>query len=216
MEAHFIDLSSEDLKSVKPLLRTIQEVVKFTEDEEENDDDEEQEFESEVSVCLKDLNLTHIPNKSSDVDKRAKEWIDTCINEQNDDPLSRDHVEIFTAGISALAELTATTIEQFHKIAEVLLLLAENKDTSALVRAQSLKKLTMCVCREVSGLSSRFAGCLSTVSKESQDSEAIESLITNLYLESSDSSRYLQHALKLLCPVLQHSSLTENTSAGKS
>ncbi|KAK3696723.1 hypothetical protein QZH41_013084, partial [Actinostola sp. cb2023] len=214
VEAHIIDLTKEELMTIKPLLRTIQEVVQIEDDG--DDDEDEQDFETEVSSSLAELHLSHVPNKTNSVHNRVKEWIDSCITEQSENPKCRDHVEIYTAGISALAEITACSVEQFHKVAEVMLLLADESDTSALVRAQSLKKLTLCVCREVSNLASKFAVALSTITKESEDPEAIESLITTLYLESSDSSRYVQHAFKLLCPVLQQSSLSESTNPAKS
>lgn len=198
--------------AVKPLLRAIQDVVQIEDEEDENE--EEQDFDSEITSSLAELHLSHVPNKTKSVHTRINEWIDLCLTEQTENPKCKDHVEIYTAAISALAELTACTVEQFHKIAEVMLLLAEESDTSALVRAQSLKKLTLCVCREVSNLASKFAAALSTLSKESEDPEAVESLITTLYLESSDSSRYVQHAFKLLCPVLQQSSLSETNSKG--
>lgn len=201
--------------SVKPLLRTIQDVLQI-EDEVDDDEEEQQDFESEIVTCLAELNLTHIPNKTKNVHTKAKEWIDACLKDQAEDPKCKSHVDIYTAAIGTLAELTACSVEQFHKIAEVMLLLAEGSDTSALVRAQTLKKMTVCVCQEVSNLASQYAAALSNLSKESEDSEAVESLITTLYLESSDSSRYVQHAFKLMCPVLQQSSLSEIASSKSS
>lgn len=216
MEDHIINLSKDELMAVKPLLRTIQDVLQIEDEEDDDDEEEQQDFEAEIVTCLAELNLTHIPNKTKSVHSKVKEWIDSCLKEQIENPKCKDHIEIYSAAIAALAEITACSVEQFHKVAEVMLLLAEESDISALVRAQTLKKMTLCVCREVSNLASQYAAALSTLSKESEDPEAVESLITPLYLESSDSSRYVQHAFKLMCPVLQQASLSETTSSKSS
>ncbi|EDO49592.1 predicted protein, partial [Nematostella vectensis] len=209
VESQIIDLPEEQLNITKPVLRTLQDLLRANEDE-EDDEAEEQDFSTEIQQSLESLHLTHIPDKITHVATSAKEWIKACVKDQDQTPGSRHAPDIYKCGISTLAELTARTVEQFHKIAEVILLLGE-KETSAIVRAQGLKRMTGSVCTEVSVLATHFAGCLNTAADDSEDPEGVSTLITSLYLESSECARYVQHAFELLGPVLQLSSLGEKT-----
>lgn len=215
LESRIIDLTEDELNGVKPLLRAVEEV--FRVDENDADDDEiteEGDFKSEVLENVKSLNLPFTADKIVTSQEKAREWVATCVQEQDDSPGSKDGIQIYTTAVSSLAELTARTVELFHKFTELLLHQAEQAaETSSLVRAQCVRKMTDAVLEEISVLATHFAGCLNTAADDSDNPDSVSSLITTLYLDSSTSADYLQNSLKLLRPVLQLSSLDEKNAS---
>ena len=209
-----IDMEEESLRIAKPLLRAIEETFHINEDEEDEEELGEGDFPSSVTASLEELKLGCVPDKLHRVQKKSREWIDDCVREQDESPGSKTPSDIYSVAISTLAELTARAIEQFHKSAELILLMNKT-ETSALVRAQSLHKLTETVQRELSSISTSFAGCLNTVADDAENPETVSPLITSVYLESANSVSYVTDAFKLLRPVLQVSSLDE-VQAGSS
>ena len=210
-----IELSDEDLSMLKPVLRAVEEVFHIEEDEDEEygDSSEEGDFASKVEENLNALNLGLVPDKLLNVQKMGREWLDACVEEQDSEPGNKTGQDIYESAISMLGELTARTVEMFHKVAEFILLKdTKGSETSALIRAQCLRKLTDTVARETSTLATHFAGCLNTAVDDAEDPDSITPLITNIYLDSSTSTSYLHNSYKLLCPVLQFSSLNERRS----
>lgn len=203
-----IDMEQETLTVAKPLLRAIEEVFQISEEDVEEEQAIEGDFTSLVSESLEELNLGCVPDKLHHVKKKAKKWIDECVQEQNELPGSKTPSDIYSVAISTLAEMTARAIEQFHKAAELVLLMSRT-ETSALVRAQSLRKLTETIHKELSCLSTGFAGCLNTAADDAENPETVSPLITSVYLESANSVSYVINAFKLLQPVLQVSSVDE-------
>lgn len=209
LESCIIDLTEDELHMLKPLLRAVEEVFHIDDD---NDADVEgaEDFKSVVLDNVKSLNLPFTADKIIYSQEKTREWIASCVKEQDDSPGSKDGVEIYNTAVSSLAELTARTVESFHKFTELLLHQAEQAtETSSLVRAQCVRKLTDAVLEEISILATHFAGCLNTAADDSENPDSVSSLITTLYLDSSTSADYLRNSLKLLRPVLQLSSLNE-------
>ena len=209
LESCIIDLTEDELHMLKPLLRAVEEVFHIDDD---NDADVEgaEDFKSVVLDNVKSLNLPFTADKIIYSQEKAREWIASCVKEQDDSPGSKDGVEIYNTAVSSLAELTARTVESFHKFTELLLHQAEQAtETSSLVRAQCVRKLTDAVLEEISILATHLAGCLNTAADDSENPDSVSSLITTLYLDSSTSADYLRNSLKLLRPVLQLSSLNE-------
>lgn len=209
LESCIIDLTEDELHMLKPLLRAVEEVFHIDDD---NDADVEgaEDFKSVVLDNVKSLNLPFTADKIIYSQEKTREWIASCVKEQDDSPGSKDGVEIYNTAVSSLAELTARTVESFHKFTELLLHQAEQAtETSSLVRAQCVRKLTDAVLEEMSILATHFAGCLNTAADDSENPDSVSSLITTLYLDSSTSADYLRNSLKLLRPVLQLSSLNE-------
>ncbi|XP_071950660.1 protein FAM114A2-like [Antedon mediterranea] len=113
--------------------------------------------------------------------------------------------EVHVKTIQTLAELTSRCIEQFHKAAELMLLQqAIEHSKNPIQRAASLSKLTSVLCCEVSSLTSHFCEQL-TIAADIMEvkEEDVNPLITNSYLEGSNSMSYIQDAFQLLLPVLQ-------------
>lgn len=203
-----IDMEQESLRVAKPLLRAIEEIFQISDEEVDEEEAVEVDFPSLVSESLEELNLGCVPDKLHHVQKKAKEWIRECVKEQDESPGSKTPSDIYSAAISTLAEMTARAIEQFHKSAELILLM-NRTETSAIVRAQSLRKLTESIHKELSYTSTGFAGCLNTAADDAENPETVSPLITSVYLESANSVSYVTNAFKLLQPVLQVSSVDE-------
>ena len=214
LESRIIDLAEEELAAVKPLLRAVEEVFHIDDNEADDDMAEGEDFKTEISENVKSLNLSVTADKILTSQERARDWITACVKEQDNLPGSKEGMDIYTTAVSSMAELTARTVELFHKFTELLLHQAEQPaQTSSLVRAQCVRKMTDAVLEEISVLATHFAGCLNTAADDSDNPDSVSSLITSLYLDSSTSADYLRNSLKLLRPVLQLSSLDEKNAS---
>lgn len=210
LESRIIDLAEEELAAVKPLLRAVEEVFHIDDNEADDDMAEGEDFKTEITENVKSLNLSVTADKILTSQERARDWITACVKEQDNLPGSKEGMDIYTTAVSSMAELTARTVELFHKFTELLLHQTEQPaQTSSLVRAQCVRKMTDAVLEEISVLATHFAGCLNTAADDSDNPDSVSSLITSLYLDSSTSADYLRNSLKLLRPVLQLSSLDE-------
>ncbi|GCB69694.1 hypothetical protein scyTo_0001105 [Scyliorhinus torazame] len=208
-------LSGEDLEKLKEELAAIKEafcLVEFDdEDEEENKGNDGSGFVKELSELLSQLNITATSDKLS----KARQHAHVClievnsispveIEEMSEDPekkgqsegslledVSKEHTfsieNIHTSAIRSLAELTARSIEQFHKVA-VLILHSQDKDVSTLDSAKTLSKVTVVICKEMAVLSKQFTSCLTRMG-------------------ASNSATYVQDAFQLLLPILQISQI---------
>uniref|UniRef100_UPI00398F60D3 protein FAM114A2 n=1 Tax=Pristiophorus japonicus TaxID=55135 RepID=UPI00398F60D3 len=222
-------LSGESVEKLEEELAAIKEafsLVDFDDDEEEEKKgDDGSEFVKELSELLSELNIAATSDKLG----KARNNAYNCITEVNaissaqiedmsedpekkeqdersvSDDLTKDHkfsVEnIHTSAIRSLAELTARSIEQFHKVAE-LILHSRDQDVGALDHAKTLSKVTVILCKEVAALSKQFTSCLTTIGAK-EKVEVLNPLITGVFLEASNSATYIQDAFQLLLPVLQ-------------
>ncbi|XP_072119976.1 protein FAM114A2-like isoform X2 [Mobula birostris] len=225
-------LSGEAVEKLKEELETIKEafaLVEFDEEEEEgNEGDDGSGFVKEISDLLSEL---HVAVTSDKLGKARKNASDCLIevnslslvqiemasedkekegqNEKSTSGLHQDHkisVEnIRTSAVRSLAELTARSIEQFHKVAE-LILHSQNQDVGMLDRAKTLSKLTVVLCKEVAVLSKQFTTCLTTIGVK-EKADILNPLITGVFLEASNSATYIQDAFQLLLPILQISQI---------
>ncbi|XP_062909403.1 protein FAM114A2-like [Mobula hypostoma] len=225
-------LSGEAVEKLKEELETTKEafaLVEFDEEEEEgNEGDDGSGFVKEISDLLSEL---HVAVTSDKLGKARKNANDCLIevnslslvqiemasedeekegqNEKSTSGLHQDHkisVEnIHTFAVRSLAELTARSIEQFHKVAE-LILHSQNQDVGILDRAKTLSKLTVVLCKEVAVLSKQFTTCLTTIGVK-EKADVLNPLITGVFLEASNSATYIQDAFQLLLPILQISQI---------
>ncbi|XP_078087044.1 protein FAM114A2-like isoform X2 [Mustelus asterias] len=182
-------------------------------------------FVKELTELLSELNITATSDKLGKARQNAHDRL-TEVNsispvetvEMSEDPekkeqnegsvpedASKDHKfsieNIHTYAVRSLAELTAQSIEQFHKVA-VLILHSQDKDVGALDSAKTLSKVTVVLCKEVAVLSKQFTSCLTRMGAK-EKVEVLNPLITGVFLEASNSATYIQDAFQLLLPVLQ-------------
>ncbi|KAK3790071.1 hypothetical protein RRG08_038767 [Elysia crispata] len=195
-------LASEDLATIKPQLLNIKNAFELDDSAE---DAEDQDFTSLVRQHLSELELGTAPDKLNTVHQMVQAWIKDF--DSNDSNHSQGTKETHEKSIQALAELTAKGVEQFHKAGEMVLL-DKDKDKDCTERAHSLARLTGVLCHEIGNLSNKFVACLNKLAEENK-SEDVTRMVTNIYLEASNSSTYIQDAFLLLLPVLQHAALEQ-------
>lgn len=197
-------LSGEELVDLKTELEQIKEafsLVEFDdEDVEEKKDEDGSEFEKELSEALEGLSI------STTADKLTKACRSTCsqitaidkpeTQEEGEDVKVLSVEEVHAAAIRSLAELTARSIELFHKLAEMILF--SNGSTTP----QVLSQLTVILCKEISLLSKKFTSCL-TKTGSNEKGDVLNPLITAVFLEASNSASYVQDAFQLLMPILE-------------
>ncbi|XP_052281546.1 protein FAM114A2-like [Dreissena polymorpha] len=186
-------LPPDMLGKLKPLLLQVKAHCEIGEELEE---EEEQEFTILVIDLIKQLNVGVTADKLIKAHDKVVENLQSIESE----PKTTDAQVIHQIAISCLAEFTSKSIEQFHKSGE-LILLSQTQLSDFVKASETLLKLTKVLCTEVSILSTKFTGILNK--QESKDEIKINHLVTNIYLEASNSSSYIQDGFQLLLPVLQ-------------
>ncbi|XP_074486237.1 protein NOXP20 isoform X2 [Sebastes fasciatus] len=119
--------------------------------------------------------------------------------EKENDPRSVEAV--YLSSVGSLAEVTARSIEQLHKVAE-LILHGQDLEKPARDQAHILTRLTCAMCKEVECLAKKFSDTLLVVGGQ-RKAEQLNPLVDNVLLEGSNSTNYIENALQLLLPVLQ-------------
>ncbi|XP_061100778.1 protein NOXP20 isoform X2 [Conger conger] len=112
---------------------------------------------------------------------------------------------VYLSSVGSLAEVTARSIEQLHKVAE-LILHGQDLEKAALDQAHILVRLTAAMCKEVGCLSKSFSDTLLIVGTQ-RKAEELNPLVDSILLEGANSTTYIQNAFQLLLPVLQFSHL---------
>ncbi|MGH0157157.1 UNVERIFIED_CONTAM: hypothetical protein FKN15_033125 [Acipenser sinensis] len=168
VQSVLMSIEGEELETLKRDLITIKEI--FQEKDFEKDEDEKasegEEFASIITELLFELHVAATPDK-----------------------LNKD---IYMSSVESMAEVTARSIEQLHKVAE-LILHGQDVEKPALDQARILTRLTGAMCKEVSSLSKKFSDTLTAAG-------------------GSNSTTYIQDAFQLLLPVLQISHLQITSS----
>ncbi|XP_078116103.1 protein NOXP20 isoform X2 [Sander vitreus] len=119
--------------------------------------------------------------------------------EKENDPRSVEAV--YLSSVGSLAEVTARSIEQLHKVAE-LILHGQDLEKPARDQAHILARLTCAMCKEVECLAKKFSDTLLLVGGQ-RKAEELNPLVDNVLLEGSNCTNYIENALQLLLPVLQ-------------
>ncbi|KAI1723686.1 protein FAM [Ditylenchus destructor] len=97
---------------------------------------------------------------------------------------------IHEAAITALAKLTAHSIQALHKLAQLIVIAKD------LPEIDSLFAFTYLLCRRLSFFASQYANILSLV----EQSNKVDEVVTNIFFECSNACHYLKKALELLRP----------------
>ena len=204
-----IDLFEDDLEKAKSKLCAIEDVFgKASTDEEDREESINTEFSVEIGKCAMALNLSFVPNKLNQAEELISKWLEECAKDQKTSVSSRSPDDIYSHVITSLADITAKSIEVFRKVSEMILMVDDQDNTvTAEDRASHLYSITKVVTNRISSLSTSYAQCLNTAVNETEDNDNITPLITEVYLECSNSSSHVQDAFKLLLPVLQVSAL---------
>ncbi|XP_033891789.2 protein NOXP20-like [Acipenser ruthenus] len=236
VQSVLMSIEGEELETLKRDLITIKEI--FQEKDFEKDEDEkaseEEEFASIITELLFELHVAAAPDKLNKARKRAHDWVnkvDLLAMESEENPKeentelggkkdeetskaeednSKSVGDIYMSSVESMAEVTARSIEQLHKVAE-LILHGQDVEKPALDQARILTRLTGAMCKEVSSLSKKFSDTL-TAAGSKLKAEVLTPWINSVLLEGSNSTTYIQDAFQLLLPVLQISHLQITSS----
>ncbi|XP_047463890.1 protein FAM114A2 [Mugil cephalus] len=203
-------LSGDELVQLREELDRIQDsfsLVEFDDEEvDEKKDEDGSEFEKELTEAMEGLSVSATADKLSKACKSAcsqitdmskpEEQEEEEEGREEDAKKTRSVEEVHAAAIRSLAELTARSIELFHKLAEMILF--SNGGTEPGV----LSQLTVVLCKEISLLSKKFTSCLTAVGSN-EKGDVLNPLITGVFLEASNSASYIQDAFQLLMPILE-------------
>ncbi|XP_026874469.2 protein FAM114A2 isoform X1 [Electrophorus electricus] len=218
-------LSGEELAQLREELDRIREAFSLMEFDEEEEVDEVKEDDGEnfVNGLTDALKKLHISSTAERLGKARKNAFDRITDmklpteEQSsvqDAEVTRCTIEdAHMSAITSLAELTARSIEQFHKVAEMLLH-SSSGEVTALEQAKVLSQITIVLCKEITLLSKKFTACLTTIGSN-ENREVLNPLITGVFLEASNSASYIQDAFQLLIPVLEVSLIQRTAASGQ-
>ncbi|XP_047411468.1 protein FAM114A2 [Sciurus carolinensis] len=218
-------LSGEDLEALKLELEQLKEAFSLAEFSEEDEEEKkgDEDFTKEITELFSQLHVSSKPEKLARARNTAYKWImafpttplaekeeEKQLEAENTEEVNTNSIEdIHAFAIRSLAELTACSIELFHKTA-ALVLHGGKQEVTAIERSQTLSQMTVTLCKELSSLSKEFTTCLTTAGiKEKAD--VLNPLITAVFLEASNSASYIQDAFQLLLPVLQISLIENKT-----
>ncbi|KAM3624458.1 uncharacterized protein V6R79_023750 [Siganus canaliculatus] len=190
-----------------------------------------EEFVSVLTELLFELHVAATPDKLNKARMKAHDWVneveqpaspETFVEEEQDqppgpaedspgetkdgeeekkekDPRSLDAV--YLSSVGSLAEVTARSIEQLHKVAE-LILHGQELEKPARDQAHILTRLTCAMCKEVNSLAQKFSDTLILVGGQ-RKAEELNPLVDSVLQEGSNSTKYIQNAFQLLLPILQ-------------
>uniref|UniRef100_A0A8C3VJC1 Family with sequence similarity 114 member A2 n=1 Tax=Catagonus wagneri TaxID=51154 RepID=A0A8C3VJC1_9CETA len=219
-------LSGEELETLKLEMEQLKEAFSLAEfcEEEEEEKKGDEDFTREIAELFSQLHVSSKPEKLARARNTAYEWISTSLakplekKEEGEKQLEAEEAEqinnssiedIHAFAIRSLAELTACSIELFHKIA-ALVLHGRKQEVSAIERSRALSQMTVLLCKELSSLSKEFTTCLTTAGVK-EKADVLNPLITAVFLEASNSASYIQDAFQLLLPVLEISLIENKT-----
>ncbi|XP_062590277.1 protein FAM114A2-like [Saccostrea cucullata] len=195
------DMSDHKLDSIKAELIRIKQVFERMQEENDDDDteDKEHEFGKLVAEHLSEIHLGTTPDKLNKTQEKIRETIGKYFASED-----VSVKEIHQAAIQALAEFTSKSLEQFHKAGELIIL---QRDTGKHCesRAHSLERLAKVLSTEVGIIATKFCHCLNKL--DENENPDLTSVVTNIYLEASNSTMYIQDALQLLLPCLQQAAI---------
>ncbi|XP_060850151.1 protein FAM114A2 isoform X2 [Rhopalosiphum padi] len=155
------------------------------------DDDEKimttEEFKNSLIACINQI--------STDVKTEKILKVSDLIEEKSNKEFDSED-SIHNEAISALAELTAAAMELFYKLGEMMMIDSQNQLVT--VKAEKLSLLNESVCCRIRFIANKYASLLTKY-----DADGTSNNISDVYLESSNSSSYIQDAAQLLIPILQ-------------
>ncbi|XP_016136174.1 protein NOXP20 isoform X2 [Sinocyclocheilus grahami] len=162
------------------------------------------------------------PEKEEQKEEEKKEKGEEGENEENNakdgnsnalSALSSLNCKAYMSSVGSLAEVTARSIEQLHKVAE-LILHGQELEKPACQQASILVRLTSAMCKEVKCLALKFTDTLLAVGSQ-RKAEEVNPLVDSVMLEGCNSTTYIHSAFQLLLPVLQVSHIQTSRTVVK-
>ncbi|XP_029115019.1 protein NOXP20 [Scleropages formosus] len=228
LEGEPLEVFKKELIAIKDIF--VEKDFEKEEETEENATDGE-EFVSILTELLFELHVAATPDKLNKARVRAHDWVREVENPsagrpaeeepkvetgdelaalpspgqeeetKGEETKSQSVEDVYLCSVGSLAEVTARSIEQLHKVAE-LILHGQDVEKPAKDQALVLVKLTSAMCKEVGCLAKKFSDTLITVGSQ-RKAEELNPLVNSIILEGSNSTTYIENAFQLLLPVLQ-------------
>ncbi|PSN55376.1 hypothetical protein C0J52_01820 [Blattella germanica] len=164
------------LSKLQDSVKIIKDLCQLPDDEDLDEEIKDDKWVEKLEEATRDLGVPFATDKLSKTWEESQKWLEEYHNKTSLD--SEQNIttrEIHQKAIATLAQLTAAAVEQ----------------------------ITTVMTSQLSTVATRFSECLNTASEGSADSDAVNALITNIFLEAANSSSYIQEAFQLLIPVLQ-------------
>ncbi|KAH7968358.1 hypothetical protein HPB52_007970 [Rhipicephalus sanguineus] len=173
VQQKLMEAGEEERAELNALLEKIKRTCESLPATDDTPDDElEQEFEKLVTGHLSEIGLNLRGEKLKETDIEVREWLRDC-TERQEKGEKVDAKEIYRRGIETLAEMTAKTMELYHKVAE-LLLVKSSPDRTPMHYATQLTGLTAVLCTEVAILSAQCGRCLNTAAVSPENGPTVE------------------------------------------
>ncbi|KAG4074190.1 hypothetical protein HA402_015493 [Bradysia odoriphaga] len=190
LKALMAPLTGLALSELEETLNEVKELCELPEMDNEDSDGlhATEELSDKFKTSVEDLDVT------VDFKEIIQCWSDNI--SWLDSETTKSHQEIYEKALRCLAQTSAICINKMHKLAE-LLLIKEHHSTAD--EADSLVQITSVMCWHLSGISARFGNSLSQM----ENKDEVNSLITSIFLEGSNSTSYVQNAFQLFIPILQ-------------
>ncbi|XP_050088643.1 protein FAM114A2 [Anopheles aquasalis] len=205
LESLMAPLTGKALEELQETMTEVKELCELPEIESETADADGTQTVDELEQKLRETIIDLDPSVKVDFGEILKSWSDyTAWLDENKhaDGETRSVQDIFEKAMHALAQTTALCVLRMHKLAEILLI-SEHHSTAT--EADVLVQLTTVFCWHLSGVAARF--CTELTNHNQNNSPSNESdgstLITNIFLEGSNSTLYIQNAFQLFIPILQ-------------
>uniref|UniRef100_A0A2M3Z3N3 Protein FAM114A2 n=1 Tax=Anopheles braziliensis TaxID=58242 RepID=A0A2M3Z3N3_9DIPT len=207
LESLMAPLTGKALEELQETMTEVKELCELPEMESETADADGTQTVDELEQKLRETITDLDPSVKVDFGEILKSWSEYTAwldgNKRTGED-ARSAQDIFEKAMHALAQTTALCVLRMHKLAEILLI-SEHHSTAT--EADVLVQLTTVFCWHLSGVAARFCSELTNHTQSNSPSSANESdastLITNIFLEGSNSTSYIQNAFQLFIPILQ-------------
>lgn len=203
LQSLILNTPSSETTELQESLIEIKELCDLSEDEEPEGASFEA-LKTKLAVVGKDLGVPVANDKFVKTWEEIYEWIQELRNKQQSNEETQDPApsarEIYQKAIDTLARLTAESVEQYHKIAELLLVCDKRKPKE---EVKILLDMTSTFSLQVSTAATVFSEHLNLCPEAFDNPDVVNSHITNIFLEATNSGSYIQEAFQLLVPVLQ-------------
>uniref|UniRef100_A0A672T9M3 Family with sequence similarity 114 member A1 n=2 Tax=Sinocyclocheilus grahami TaxID=75366 RepID=A0A672T9M3_SINGR len=171
-----------------------------------------------VTEELKEESSTTCPAPEKEEKKEVEEKKEKGEEGENKENSAKDGnsdavKKVYVSSVGSLAEVTARSIEQLHKVAE-LILHGQELEKPASQQASILVRLTSAMCKEVRCLARKFSDTLLAAGSQ-RKAEVVNPLVDSVMLEGCNSTTYIHNAFQLLLPVLQVSHIQTSRTAAK-
>ncbi|XP_034952683.1 protein FAM114A2 isoform X2 [Chelonus insularis] len=192
IQQRIVSLNVEEGISLQETLDEVKELCDISDEDEGVDDDDK--LEEQLKFYYSESGINASFDKINQIWTETKEYINNVSSPQS----TVGDQEVFEKAILTIAQFTACSVEQFHKVGELLLI---KGNRSTVNEADSLVHITKILSRRVETIANLFS---KSFNQRSQSEKSVQFPgITTIFLEANNASSYIQEAFRLLIPILQ-------------